>query len=153
MSLVVDLAVLAEGAATDVRGNMTLVAANPHILLSDDLPVPFVPIFLVAVEEDGETADILIPGRIVDAKMEVTGPDGEILFVSQIRQAVTPPPHPAIPPRLNVVSQVPFTASKIGRYLVTAHIKIIADGNQVAAEVTATRTVRVFDRASLDRPR
>jgi hypothetical protein len=152
MSLVIDLAVLAEGAATDSRGSLTLVAANPHILIADDLPVPFVPVFLVVVDEDAETAEILAPGRIVNAKIEVTGPDNQALFVSQIRQAVAPPPHPAIPPRLNVVAQVPFTAAKVGKYQVSAHIEIIGNGNQVTAEITATRTVRVYDRASLDRP-
>jgi hypothetical protein len=153
MSLVVDLAVLAEGAATDTRGNLTLVGANPHVLVADDLPTQFVPVFLVAVQEDSETTDILTPGRFLNAKIEVTGPDGEVLYISQIRQAIAPSPHPSLPPRLNVVGQVPFTASKIGKYQVSAHVEVLGGDNQAPAEVTATRTVRVSDQASLNRRR
>lgn len=147
MSLEVDLAVLAEGAAADARGNLTLVAANPHLLLADELPVQFAPVFLVVVNEPEE--ELLTPGRLINAKIEVSGPDGETLFVSQLRQAVTPPPAPAVTPRLNLISQIPFTASKIGTYKFTAHIEAIGSGNQAVGEITATRTVRVADRASL----
>jgi hypothetical protein len=43
MSLAVSLATLAEGAATDGRGNVTLVAVNPHALAADQLPAQFTP--------------------------------------------------------------------------------------------------------------
>jgi hypothetical protein len=154
MSLVVDLAVLAEGAATDARGSLTLVAANPHILVADELPVQFSPVFLVTVQDDAEDdAAILAPGRPINAKIEVIGPDDEALFVSQLRQAVAPPPFEAIRPALNLLAQVLFTASKIGKYRVSAHIEVIGEGNEAVGEVTATRIVTVTDRASLNQRR
>jgi hypothetical protein len=152
MSLVVDLAVLAEGAATDSRGNFTLVAANPHLLIAEELPVQFNLVFLAVVDDDeDDTAppQILTPGAVVTAKVEVTGPDSETLFFAQLRQVVVPSPYPAMRPRFQIVAQVPFTASKTGRYRVSARIEVTGQGEQAPAEVTAARTVRVADRASL----
>ena len=151
MSLVVDLAVLAEGAATDARGNLTLVAANPHMLMADELPAQFSPVFLAVIDEaeDTDAPNILAVGRVINAKIEVVGPDDEALFVGQIRQAVMPPAYPSLRPVLQVIAQIPFTASKIGTYRVSAHIEVGGEAEQASTKITATRTVRVTDRASL----
>jgi hypothetical protein len=150
VSLAIDLAVLAEGVATDARGNLTLVAANTNLLVADELPVQFSPIFVVAVVDDDESQDppVLTTGAIVSAKVEAMGPDSEVLFVAQLRQVVQPPPYPSLNPRMQLVAQVPFTASKIGVYKVSAVITI-SDGIHPEAQVTATRKVRITDFASL----
>jgi hypothetical protein len=153
VSLIVDLAVLAEGAATDARGSLTLVAANPHILLADELPLQFAPVFVASVneqEEPGESRSV-IAGALVNVTVEARGPDNEILFHSQLRQVVQPPPVPTLHPRLQLVAQVPFAAIKAGEYLVSARFEIAGDGNaRKSLEVTATRTIEITDRASLE---
>jgi hypothetical protein len=151
VSLVVDLAVLAEGAATDARGNVTLVAANPSMLIAEELPAQFSPVFLAVVNEgeDGYPPSILTPGRVIAVRIEVTSPEDEVLFVGQLRQAVAPPPYPDMQPILSVIAQVPFAASKVGRYTVSAQIRALGEGEHVLDEVTARRTVRISDRPSL----
>ncbi len=146
MSLIVDLAVLAEGAATDARGNLTLVGVNPQLFIADNFPVQFTPFLIVALKDDDE---ILVPGRTISATVEATGPDGEVLFVFPLlRQTIAPSPYPALKPRVQVVGQVPFTASKAGDYTVSARITVSGDV-ETLAEVSAARTVKVTDMPSL----
>lgn len=150
MSLVVDLAVLSEGAATDSRGNITLVGANPQLFIAESFPVQFSPFLLVALK-DNEGSETLVPGRTVTATVEASGADGEVLFVFPLlRQMIAPPPYPALKPRAQIVGQVPFTASKTGDYTVSARIAVISESGQTLAEVSASRTVRVTDLPSLN---
>lgn len=150
MSLIVDLAVLAEGAAADSRGSMTLVGVNPNVLLAETFPVQFSPILLVTLKDDQE-AGTLTPGRLVAATVKATGPDGEVIFIAPaIRQVITPSPLPALPPKINVLAQVPFTASKNGTYTISARITVIdGDNGTELAEAATERTVIVSDLASL----
>jgi hypothetical protein len=148
VSLAVDLAVLADVAVPDSRGNLTLVGVNPQVLIAEEYPVQFAPFLLVMLKDD-DGSETLLPGRIVNATVEATGPDGEVLFVFPLtHQPIAPPPFPALKPRVQVVGQVPFTASKPGDYTVSARIKITADGETIA-EVSVGRTVRISDLASL----
>jgi hypothetical protein len=152
MSLAINLAVLAEGAAQDARGNITLVAANPGLFIADELPAQFSPVFLVVVEETpgaNEDAQIIKPGRTLSARVEVRSPDEQILFYAQLRQVILPPPNTLVPLRLQVLAQLPFTASKTGEHKAIAHIQVIAEHEQLHGEVTATRTVTITDAASL----
>jgi hypothetical protein len=151
VSLVVNLAVLAEGAAPDARGTLTLVAVNPHALIAEELPAQFGPVFVAVIEddEDAGTPQVLTSGAAVNAKVQVTGPDGEALFMAQFRPMVVPPPHPGMRPRIQVVAQVPFTAAKTGKYAVSADFEVVGDRAQEPNTITALRVVRVIDRASL----
>ena len=149
MSLAVNLVVLAEGAATDSRGNLTLVAVNPQTLIADELPAQFSPIFVVVVEDDEAEPQVIVPGNTVTARLEATGPDDAVVFFAQLRQAVQPPPHPTMHGRVQVIAQVPFAAGKAGTYRVSAHIAIVGAHEQLQGEVTASRSVRVADAASL----
>ncbi len=149
MSLVVNLAVLAEGAATDARGNLTLVAVNPQILIPDELPAQFSPIFVVVVQDDESEPSVIVAGRTVTARVEATGPDDAVVFFAQLRQAVLPTPHPTMYGRVQVIAQIPFTAGKAGNYTVSARVAIVGAREEVQGEVTATRSVKVADAASL----
>jgi hypothetical protein len=154
MSLAINLATLAEAAATDARGNITLVAANPAALIADELPAQFSPVLLVVVEEAAaagtdENVQTIKPGRTLSAKVEVRSPDDEIVFFAQLRQVILPPLVPSLPLRLQVIAQVPFTASKIGDYRAIAHIQVIGEHEQLHGEITATRTAMITDAASL----
>jgi hypothetical protein len=149
MSLVVNLAVLAEGAATDARGLITLIAANPQSLVSDQLPAQFAPVFLVVIEEANADAPRIIElGQPVSFRVQITGPDGNVVFFSQFQQQVPPPQHPSLPPRLQLLVQVPFSAPKGGEYVTSARIAVTCpDGHEEAVE--ASRKVLVIDTASL----
>jgi hypothetical protein len=150
MSLVVDLAVLAEGFAADSRGTITLVGVNPSLLLTETFPVQFNPVLLVVLKND-EGTETLKPGQMVAATIKATGPDDETLFVFPgLRQTIASSPYPGLRPKVNVVSPAPFTASKNGIYTVAAHITVIDSnsGKEIGA-VDAERTVTVRDMASL----
>lgn len=150
MGLIVDLAVLAEGAATDSRGNVTLVAANPHILVANEFPVQFAPVFVAIIAdeaEDGPQPSVLVPGVTVTAKVTAEGPGEETLFVAQLRQIIQASPIPNLTPRFQLLAQVPFTASKSGTYKISADIEAL-DGARSLASVTAARKIRVTDVAS-----
>lgn len=149
MSLEIDLAVLAEGATADARGSMTLVAANINVFVAEELPTQFAPVFMVVVkDEDGAADKVLNPGAIVDIRVEVQAPDGQTLFVSQMRQMMQPPPYPDLFPRLQLVAQVPFTASKVGPHRISADVTV-TDGIHESAKIAASRTAHVVDRTSL----
>jgi hypothetical protein len=149
MSLEIDLATLAEGVAADARGNLTLVAVNPNVLGAEHLPAQFAPILVVIVADDDLTDPIIVAGRSFAGRIEAVGPDGEVLFVLQVRQGVLPPAIPSVPPRLQVVAQVPFTATKTGDYRISAHIAVMDEGEKILGEITAGRTVRVLDATAL----
>ncbi len=148
MSLEIEFASISEGVATDARGNFTLVAVNPNALIADQLPFLFNPI-LVVVAVDGEPANpVIVPGRTLTGRIEAAGPDDEILFVAQMRQAITAPVIPLIPPRLQVVAQVPFTANKVGEFRLSAYITVVGEGEEVMGEVAAVRKIWILDAAS-----
>lgn len=152
MSLSINLATLAEGAATDSRSNVTLVGVNPHVLLADELPTLLSPVFYVVVEEDESTPEnsrVIIPGRMLSAKVDITSPDGEVVFVTQHRQVIVPPPASWVTVRLQVFAQLPFTASKSGEYHANARVTVVGDNDQILGEITATRKFKVADAAVL----
>lgn len=149
MSLEIDFATLAEGVAGDVRGSLTLVAVNPHLLLADQLPAQFSLILVVVVQDDDREDPVIVPGSTVTARVEARGPDDDALFVAQLRQPVSPPPSPFLRPRVQIVAQVPFTASKAGEYRISAHIAIVGDSQEVKGEIVATRRVQVSDSAAM----
>jgi hypothetical protein len=151
MSLAINLAVMAEAAATDARGNITLVAANPAILIVDELPAQLGPVLLVVVEETSpanEDVQIIKPGRNLSARVEVRSPDEQILFFAQLRQVILPAPNKVLPLRLQILAQLPFTASKTGEHKAIAHIQVTSEHEQLHGEITATRTVMITDAAS-----
>jgi hypothetical protein len=88
----------------------------------------------------------------VTAQIEARSPDQDALFVAQLRQPVTPSPSPLLPPRVQIVAQVPFTASKVGEYKVSAHITIVGDDQEIKSEVTATRQIQVSDAVTMRPP-
>jgi hypothetical protein len=151
MSLVVNLAVLAEGATTDARGNLTLVAVNPQVLVADELPAQFSPIFVMVVEDDEtESPSSIMAGRIVTAKIEATGPDSSVVFFTQLRQAVMQSSVADLRGRVQLLAQIPFTAPKIGIYTVSAEVTF-SGGNETedSNPISAKRSVRVADLSSL----
>lgn len=152
MSLHIDFASLAEGVAGDARGSLTLVAVNPHLLIADQLPAQFTPFLVVVVEDDDTENPVIVPGRTVTGRIEALGPDSETLFVAQLRQPVVPPPSPSMRPRVQIIAQIPFTASKVGEYRVSASIAIVGDGEEVKSEVVATRRVKVSESTALTPP-
>jgi hypothetical protein len=149
MSLEVSLATLAEGVTSDARGSLTLVAVNPYALIADQLPAQFGPVFVATIEDSDAEQPVIVPGINMSARVEATGPDDVVLFVTQMRQTVVPPPHPTMRPRVQIIAQVPFTASKKGTYTVSAHVAFVSEAEEVKGEVTITRRVRVADAASL----
>lgn len=152
MGLVIDFAAIAEGAASDARGILTLVAVNPYALIADQLPAQFSPILVVIAVDDESANPVIVAGRTLTGRIEAVGPDNETLFVAQTRQGIVPSAVPAIPPRIQVVAQVPFTATKTGEYRLSVHITVVDESEQVMGEVTAMRRVWVLDSAS-SRPR
>ncbi len=152
MSLEVDFVALAEGVASDARGNLTLVAVNPAVLVADQLPAQFAPILVLVVADNDLANPIIVSGRPVTGRVEAVGPDGEMLFVLQLRQAILAPAIPSLPTRVQVIAQVPFTATKAGDFRISAHVAIVGEEEKVVGEITAGRKVRVSDAASLRVP-
>jgi hypothetical protein len=149
MSLEIDFSSLAEGVAADSRGNLTLVAVNPQVLVADQLPAQFSPILVVVIVDDDAENPVIVTGRTMTGRIEAIGPDDSVLFVAQIRQPVAPPPASSLHPRVQVVAQVPFTASKSGVFRISANIAVVDEHQMLMGEVTASRSVRVSDAASL----
>ena len=149
MSLEVEFSALSEGVAGDARGSLTLVAVNPHVLIADQLPAQFSPFLVVVIDDDDHEDPALVPGRTVTARIEAVGPDDIVLFVAQLRQAILPPPTALLRPRVQIIAQIPFTASKSGDFKISAHIVIVGEGEEVKGEVTAVRRVQVADTATL----
>jgi len=145
VSLEASLATLTEGVAADARGNLTLVAVNPHALAAGQLPAQFAPVFVATIDDGDDENPVIIPGRTMTARVEAKGPDDVVLFVGQMRQPVAPPPDSILRPRMQIIAQVPFTASKTGVYTVTAHVTIVDENEEVKDELTITRAVRVTD--------
>lgn len=149
MSLAINLAVLAEGAATDSRGNVTLVSVNPQVLVADELPAQFSPLFVVIVEDDENEPPIIVPGNTVTTSVQATDPDGVVVFFTQLRQVINPPPNPNLRSRVQLIAQLPFTAAKAGLYTASADVVVVAEHEEVQGQVTARRKVRVSDMASI----
>jgi hypothetical protein len=148
VSLEVTLATLAEGVAADARQSLTLVAVNPHALIAAQLPAQFAPVFVATLDEGDEGDPVLLPDRTMSARVTVTGPDGEALFVTEMRQPIPEAP-PQLRPRMQIIAQVPFVASKVGVYTAGAHVTVVDGQREIKGEVTVTRQVRVVDSATI----
>lgn len=99
MSLKVDYAGFAEGATFDTRGNSTLVGFNPQVLFVDDLPAQVAPFLVLAAHDNEMPEPVLLPGKPLILRIQLSGPDGETLFVTEQRQPVqamedSAAPHP-----------------------------------------------------------
>jgi hypothetical protein len=149
MSLLIDFAALAEGVAADSRGSLTLVGVNAHLLLAEQLPAQFSPTLVVVVVDGDAEHPVLVEGRTVSARFEAKGPDGETIFVTQVRQQIAQPVFPSLRPRLQLIAQVPFTATKPGEFIVSANVTVTNSAEEVMGTVTATKQVRVSDAASI----
>lgn len=150
MSLLVNLAVLAEGVAPDSRGLLTLVAANPQAFVADQFPAQFAPVFVIAIDEekDTDTSGIIAAAQKITFRVQATDPDGNVVFYAQQQPPVPPAPHPHMPPRLNLVVQVPFNAPKVGEYAISARITV--SGQERHDEVIeASQKVLVVDSAAM----
>jgi hypothetical protein len=150
MSVIVNLAVLAEGLGSDSRGLLTLIAVNPQSLVAEQLPAQFAPVFVVAIEEDASpgAATFLAPGRTASVRVQAADEDGNVVFYSQQEQVVPPAPHPNLPARMQLIAQVPFAAQKGGLYEISARITLHGPDGQ-DEEVRAARNILVMDVATL----
>jgi hypothetical protein len=120
MTLKVVTAALAEGVALDTRGNVSLVGFNPQMLTYERLPAQCSPAFAVALEDEEGAPPSIQPGRLLHIELQVTGTDGEVLFFAEDNQNLQNPKVEGIPPRVQLIANVQFTAAKAGKYAVTA---------------------------------
>ncbi len=147
MSLAVDYAGFAEGATFDTRGNSTLVGFNPQVLFVDELPAQIAPFLVLAVHDDEMPEPILVPGKALVLRIQLSGPEGETLFVTEQRQPVQAKRWKTLPHRIQVLAQIPFAVSKAGDYTVALTLRL---DDATSEPLIATASVRISDQASLE---
>lgn len=144
MTLRVEWFGLSEGAATDARGSTTLVAFNPEFLAVSEFPATLAPVLVFVAEDDDEPEPTLRPGMALTVRVEVSGPEGEGLFLAQNPMLIGEKRIPSLPSRINVIAQVPIPVSQPGTY--TAHVGVVGPEG---LDVRASRAFFVLDAAAL----
>lgn len=144
MSLRIEWFGLSEGAATDARGSTTLVAFSPEFFAVQAFPTTIAPVLVFVAEDEESPAATLAPGMVLSVRVEVSGVDGEGLFLAQNSMTIGEKRIPELPSRINVIAQVPIPVAKPGRY--TARVDVSGpDGVSVKGE----RAFHVLDAAAL----
>src|SRR5262249_18135666 len=149
MSLIVEWSGLADAAVNDSRGNLSLIGFSPQAIVAESFPEQLSCNFVVILDDDEDPEPILTVGRSVTFRIELNGPDGEVLFYGSTVQRVEPKSLLVLPTRLQVVAHISFNASKAGIYRVG--IRATIDGS-AEESISAVRRFRVMDNASLAKP-
>lgn len=145
MSLRVDFIGFAEGAATDSRGNVSLIGFHPQVLIQDAFPSQVTPTLVLVASEDEQPAPLVVPGSIVTFRVEILGPDGDTLFVTEQQQPIGERRWRSLSGRLQVIAQIAFSANKPGDYKGRVTVTVTS-----APPLVAEGTVRITDLATLE---
>lgn len=147
MTLELRYAVLAEAALVDPRGNPTLVGLDPAWWTVPVFPAMIAPTFCMSVARGSSDDSPLYPGGplTLSTRIQVTGPDGEVLFFTEVNQVAPPPPPLGPEPKVSVVLATPFTVAKTGDYTISGRLGVPTDGSSVEV----ARMLRVYDDASV----
>jgi len=119
---------LAEGAAGDHRGQLTLVGFNINVVPIPEAALPAtLSIVLVAVIEADMPADLTAAGKI-QLSSHFSAPDETVMFAGQQSLDVPPLPWPEVPPRIQLVVAGQATFQRYGLY--TARVRIDIPGHE-----------------------
>src|SRR5262249_38722158 len=134
---------------SDSRGNLSLIGFSPQAIVAESFPEQLSCNFVVVLDDDEDPEPILTAGRSVTLRIELDGPNGEVVFYGAPVQRVEPKRLLALPTRMQVVAHISFNASKAGIYKVGIRATI---GGSMVEPISAIRRFRVMDNVSLARP-
>jgi hypothetical protein len=150
MTLRVDYLGIAEGAIFDARGGLAVVGFSPQALIAESLPsqLAFHLIMIAEDEDEGSKGSVLLAEtNTVSIKIQLTAPDGQVVFFVDQKTPLQAVRVPDLPPRMMVVAVVPFTAAKAGAYRVTLTLTVptatgdaTADGERIIRVVEQPKT-------------
>lgn len=147
MALQLDWLGFAEGSAIDMRGSVTLVGFNPQVIFVERFPGQVAPTIVLVVEDTEDPEPLIVPGKMMKLRLQVTGPDGEVvLFTEQEQQVVTAKPFAEVRGRVQLLAQIPFPAGKVGEHKISVRLSIGG-----VPSVAGERVILVAETGSLDR--
>jgi hypothetical protein len=115
---------VAEGAASDARGALTLVGFNAQVFTQEQYPVAMSPTF-IAIMEGGPGEERFVQDLQPSVQISVEDESGRTVFlVDSPRQPLGPKDWWMLPDRLQVVMQVNFLAEFPGRYTATVRMNL-----------------------------
>ena len=128
MPLSFDWLGIADAAASDSRGALTLVAVGHNVIVAPSLPHQEQRVVVITILDE-ETAAFPF-GEPCELDFQVTGPDGKMVMSN--RQTLTLDPkanpfgrHPKLPPRgFQLVVGLGFHLTEYGEYLIRAVVTV-----------------------------
>jgi hypothetical protein len=136
MTFRIDWFGLAEGAAADSRGALTLVGFNPLVQVHPALPVTVGFVLVLCLADSDKTSDddpaALLPGRTLDLDLQIIDPNGARIIGMQQGNDLMAKKYPDLPATVTLALAVSVTFKIHGRYLVRAKVEL--GGHSVSAE-------------------
>jgi hypothetical protein len=118
VTFVTRTAAIAEAAALDVRGQVTLVALEPQAWVPTTLPTVINFALVIIAESDGESEDIPVDdGETSQVSITITDPNGTVEFFSE-GSFPAQHPDPTLPPRVQFVFQLSLTVNVAGAHVI-----------------------------------
>lgn len=131
---------IAEGAATDARGSLTLVGFSPDFILLAELPGAINLFLVLRAHDDEDPRPVLSDKTEVALDAQVYGPDGKVLAGIQQNSVIGPKRYPELAVTATILLGLRLTFQKYGEH--KAVINLTA-GNE---HLTAERIFHVVDK-------
>lgn len=132
-----DFLALAEGAAEDSRGAITLVGVNQNLVVSPTLPTPFRrTLFAYVSEEEGQAP--LPSGTPIAMAFRAESPSGNVVVAGTGAGALGNKPYPDLPGAVQFAVDLAGVAGEYGAY------KLICEISIAGSSLRASRHLYVF---------
>lgn len=123
MTAKIDWFGFAEGAAIDIRGNVTLVGFNPAVVSLDKFPSRVNLPFVLTLADEGDEED-LSPGQDLIIDVRLIDPLGNPVTGMQQTVPVGQKKHDQLPFTATLVFVAQIEFRRTGRYVATASVKV-----------------------------
>jgi hypothetical protein len=115
---------LAEGAATDARGSITLVGFSPDVFVLPELPGPQNLILVLIVRDDEDPEPIFKEKAQVSIDVQVYSPDGKILGGMQQPGNLAAKRYPELPGAAILTTGMRLTFQQYGEHKATMSFSV-----------------------------
>lgn len=140
MALKIDWFGLAEGAASDARGMLTLVGFAPLVQVHPELPSGTELTVVLVLHDDEDPEPTLTEGSAIGLNVRVLGPDGAAIVGMEQAAPLGPKRYDEVPGQLIMVLGARLQFTQYGRHVAEVTVRV-PNKNR---ELTGTRELYVL---------
>ena len=134
MSLSIEWLVLAEAAAHDSRGALTLIGVERNVAVVSTFPAQRSYAVAASIRDDEIPVPLLLPGKTLDVEFTVVSPSGDTLLATRSAPVLGERPRPEVPGGVSVLFELSLALAEYGEYRVKCLVSVEGEERAVGAE-------------------